>query len=109
MPRKPKNYAQLTSDVEELEAKLKSLKELQAKARKEEQSKLAERIGRIVIKSYPKIDFISMSDKDIQEMLLKGQFSSAEDTANVSGFTPNVNSNVMPVGADVIDPDVPEV
>lgn len=103
MPRKPKNYAQLTSDVEELEAKLKSLKELQAKARKEEQSKLAERIGRIVIRTYPKIDFISMSDKDIQEMFSKMQFSSAKDTLNASG---NV---MMPVGANATDPDVPEV
>jgi DNA-binding Lrp family transcriptional regulator len=65
MARKPKSYTQLSAEVEMAEAKLKSLKELQAQARKQEQSKLAERIGKLVIKAFPDADFIAMSDEEI--------------------------------------------
>lgn len=65
MARRPKSYSQITSEVEAAEAKLKTLKELQAAARKQEQSKLAEKIGKAVLKHYGSVDFIGMTDDEI--------------------------------------------
>ena len=87
MARKPKNYAQLTNDVEALEAKLKSLKELQAQARKKEQSKLAEKVGKIVMKAYPNVDFLSLSDAEIAAMFVTNTSTTSNQPIQTSQST----------------------
>lgn len=106
MARRPKSYSQITSEVEAAEAKLKTLKELQAAARKQEQSKLAEKIGKVVLKHYSSVDFIGMTDDEIIGAIKGSAIPVAKtvlqsETTSSNNYNPAVQPTTAPTSQEV--------